>query len=115
MILNTWLPVDIENPIPKPTNERQVLCIYRPDHDTSFNRAHGLSPFSKGPAKPSVTCDPDEDHNKYLYWDHGWMQPLSSHVMQGLKEPMIYDQEYFKNCMYCITEFPPLPENINPK
>ena len=28
-----YLPVEAKNPIPNPTNERQMLCIYIPQND----------------------------------------------------------------------------------
>lgn len=102
--LNKWLPVDASKPIPNPENDRQVLCIYRPSNDTNHNKAHGLGPFSKGPADYSITCDPDADHDRYLYWNHGWMRNLSDG-----KGPLIYDTKYMSGLLYCITEFPPLP------
>jgi hypothetical protein len=102
--LNVWLPVDINNPIPKPENERQVLCIYRPDHDTGHHRAHDIGPYTKGPAKHGITCDPEADHEKYLYFDHGWMRKIDNEKVE-----FIYDTNYLKDLQYCITEFPPIP------
>lgn len=106
MILNVWLPVDIDNPIPNPSNERQVLCIYRPDHDTGHHRAHDLGPFTKGPARHGITCRPDADHKKCLYWDHGWIIKES-----GEQVPLVYDTMYMSGLLYCITEFPEIPKS----
>ncbi len=99
--LNIWKPVDASKPIPRPTNERQVLCIYRPDHDKAENRAHARGPYSKGPSQHGITCDPKVDHDKYLYWDHGWLRDE-----RDGKGPLVYDTNYMKDLQYCIIEFP---------
>lgn len=57
----------------------------------------------------SITCRPDADHDKYLYWDHGWLRKEPDEKVE-----LVYDTKYCVDLLYCIIEFPCVPIHLIP-
>lgn len=69
-VIFEWLPIDPANPIPDPTNDRQVLQLYKPIYDNEESIRDDKKPIIT--FKPELYLGQHNDRplNTLFYWEN---------------------------------------------
>lgn len=96
-----WLPIDPANPIPKPTNERQVLQLYKPKYDNEQSLRNGKSPIVTCKSVLYGGATATRPLHTLFYWDsYDWRSDDTKD--QTIEEGWLE----IGYTMYCIFESP---------
>lgn len=96
-----WLPIDPANPIPKPTNERQVLQLYKPEVDNEQSLRGGYKSIATFPAAVHFLSASTRPLSDLFYWDsYDWRSDDTKD--QTIEEGWLE----IGYTMYCIFESP---------